>query len=71
MKPVLIDLGMIELQSYGVSKALAALVAGGLLKRELARRGKPIDAGFPVVIAALVGGTAGARQRPLARGATP
>ncbi len=70
MKPVLIDLGMIELQSYGVSKALAALVAGWLLKRELARRGKPMDAAFPVVIAALVGGTAA--PPPTARqGATP
>ncbi len=69
MKPVLIDLGMIELQSYGVS-ALAALVAGWLLKRELARRGKPIDAAFPVAIAALVGAPP-RRHRPLARGATP
>lgn len=61
MKPVLIDLGAIELQSYGVSKALAALVAGWLLKRELARRGKPTDAAFPIAIAALVGGFLGGK----------
>ena len=61
MKPVLIDLGGIELQSYGVSKALAALVAGWLLQRELVRRGKPADAGFPLAVAALIGGFIGAK----------
>ncbi len=35
MKPVLLDLGVLELTSYGVSKVLAAVVAGVLLAREL------------------------------------
>jgi phosphatidylglycerol---prolipoprotein diacylglyceryl transferase len=61
MKPVLIDLGAIELQSYGVSKALATLIAGWLLQRELARRGKPTHAAFPIAIAAVVGGFLGAK----------
>ena len=61
MKPVLIDLGAVELQSYGVSKALAVLVGGWLLKRELVRRGRPADAGFAIALAALVGGFLGAK----------
>ena len=39
MRPVLFHLGGISVQSYGVSKALAALVAGWLIYRELLRRG--------------------------------
>ena len=61
MKPVLVDFGAFELQSYGLSKALAALVAGWLLQRELARRGQPVEAGFPLAVAALVGGFLGAK----------
>ena len=61
MKPVLIDFGTFELQSYGLSKALAALVAGWLLQRELARRGRPVEAGFPLAVAALLGGFLGAK----------
>lgn len=61
MKPVLVDFGAFELQSYGLSKALAALVAGWLLQRELARRGRPVQAGFPLAVAALVGGFLGAK----------
>ena len=61
MKTVLIDLGGIELQSYGISKALAALVAAWLLQRELVRRGRSPEAGFPLAVAALVGGFLGAK----------
>jgi len=61
MRPVLVDLGGFELQSYGVSKALAALAAGWLLQRELLRRGHGGEAGFPLAIAAMVGGFLGAK----------
>ena len=61
MKPVLIDLGGVELQSYGLSKALAAFVAAWLIQRELVRRGRSPDAGFPLAIAATAGGFLGAK----------
>lgn len=61
MRPVLFELGGLEVQAYGVSKALAVLVAGWLLKRELARLGRSPDAGFTLAISALVGGFIGAK----------
>ena len=61
MYPTLIDLGGFQLQSYGVSKALAALVAGWLLQRELIRRGRDPEPAFSLAIAALVGGFVGAK----------
>lgn len=69
MKPVLIDLGGIELQSYGVSKALAALVAGWLLQRELVRRGRDPEPAFSLAVAALIGGFVGAKLYYLAEAA--
>jgi phosphatidylglycerol---prolipoprotein diacylglyceryl transferase len=39
VRPVLFHIGGVAVQSYGVSKALAALVAGWLIYRELLRRG--------------------------------
>ena len=41
MRPVLFQIGGEPVQSYGVSKALAALVAGWMVYRELLRRGTP------------------------------
>ena len=61
MKPVLLELGALELQSYGLSKALAALVAGWLLRRELMRRGRDPQPAFALAMAAVVGGFAGAK----------
>lgn len=61
MKPVLFELGGLELQSYGVSKALAAIAAGWLLQRELRRRGHDGDLALPLVLAAVIGGFAGAK----------
>lgn len=61
MKPVLFELFGLELQSYGVSKALAALVAGWLLQRELKGRGYPGEHAVPLTIAGVVGGFAGAK----------
>lgn len=61
MYPTFIDLGGLQLQSYGVSKALAALAAGWLLQRELTRRGRDPEPAFSLAIAALVGGFVGAK----------
>lgn len=61
MQPVLVDLFGLEIQSYGLSKALAALVAGWLLTRELKRRGHQSEHAAPLTIAAVVGGFAGAK----------
>jgi phosphatidylglycerol---prolipoprotein diacylglyceryl transferase len=61
MRPTLFEIAGIEVQSYGVSKALAALVAGWLLQRELARRGRSPDLAFPVTVAGVVGGFVGAK----------
>jgi phosphatidylglycerol:prolipoprotein diacylglycerol transferase len=61
MRPVLFEIAGLEIQSYGVSKALAALVAGWLLQRELARRGRSPEHAFALTVAAVVGGFAGAK----------
>jgi phosphatidylglycerol---prolipoprotein diacylglyceryl transferase len=61
MRPTLFEIAGIGVQSYGVSKALAALVAGWLLQRELVRRGRSSDIAFPVTVAAVVGGFAGGK----------
>ncbi len=61
MRPVLVELGGVQVQSYGVSKALAALVAGWLLQRELLRRGRDPQPAFTLAIVALVAGFLGAK----------
>lgn len=61
MQPVLIDLYGLEIQSYGLSKALAALIAGWLLALELRRHGHQSEHAAPLTIAAVVGGFAGAK----------
>ena len=61
MKPVLVDVFGLEIQSYGVSKALAAIAAGWLLQRELRRRGHAAEHAMPLTIAAVVGGFLGAK----------
>lgn len=61
MQPVLLDLGQIELTSYGVSKALAVLVGGWLLAGELRRRGRDPELAWSLAIAAALGGFAGAK----------
>jgi phosphatidylglycerol:prolipoprotein diacylglycerol transferase len=66
MHPVLIEVGGFQLQSYGVSKALAAIVGGWLLQRELRRRGRNPEPAFTIAIAALVGGFLGAKLYYLA-----
>ena len=66
MKPILLDLGGIHLQSYGVSKALAFIVAGWLLHRELQRRGRDPQPAFGLALAGMVGGFVGAKLYYLA-----
>ena len=66
MKPVLFELGGIELTSYGASKALAALVAWVMLASELRRRGRDPEHAHSLVLWALLGGFAGAKLYYLA-----
>ncbi|MGH2798555.1 MAG: prolipoprotein diacylglyceryl transferase [Thermoleophilaceae bacterium] len=66
MKPVLVDLGGLEITSYGLSKALAALAAGWLLARELARYGREPGLAWPLTFAGFVGGFVGAKLYYLA-----
>ncbi len=66
MKPVLFELGGLELTSYGASKALAALVAWVMLASELRRRGRDPEHAYFLVLWALLGGFAGAKLYYLA-----
>ncbi len=66
MRPVLFELGGLEITSYGVSKVLAAIVAGLLLAVELRRRGRDPDAAYSLALAGLLGGFAGAKLYYLA-----
>jgi phosphatidylglycerol:prolipoprotein diacylglycerol transferase len=66
MRPVLFSLGGVDITSYGASKALAALVAGWLLARELQRRGIDRRLTYPLTLAGFVGGFAGAKLYYLA-----
>lgn len=61
MKPVLFELAGLEINSYGVSKALAVVGGGWLLTRELGRRRLDPELAWPLAIAAAVGGFAGAK----------
>lgn len=61
MRPILLDLGGLELTSYGLSKVLAAIAAGLLLARELRRRGLKPDLACPLTLAGLVAGFVGAK----------
>jgi phosphatidylglycerol:prolipoprotein diacylglycerol transferase len=61
MRPTLFEIAGLQVQSYGLSKALAALVAGWLLQRELARHGRAPELAFPVTVAAVIGGFAGGK----------
>ena len=61
MLPVLFTVFGIPIQSYGVSKALAAVVAGWLLARLFARRGLNPDDAYTMTFAAAVWGFAGAK----------
>lgn len=66
MRPILFSLGGVDVNSYGVSKGLAVLVAGWLLARELRRVGRDPGLAGPVAIAGALGGFAGAKLYYLA-----
>ncbi len=66
MKPVLFSVLGFDVTSYGVSKALAALVAGWLLARELRRVGRNPDLAYTLTVTALVAGFVGAKLYYLA-----
>jgi phosphatidylglycerol:prolipoprotein diacylglycerol transferase len=59
--PVLFALFGVPIQSWGVSKALAALVAGRLLGRLFARRGLNPDDAYAMTFASAVWASSGPR----------
>ncbi|MGV8977583.1 MAG: prolipoprotein diacylglyceryl transferase [Cellulomonas sp.] len=61
MRPVLFSILGFDVQSYGVSKALAAVVAGFLLARAFDRRGLTRDSAYSLVIWATIWGFVGAK----------
>lgn len=69
MKPILFEIGGLSLTSYGVSKALAALVAWWMIARELRRRGLDANPALTLTMAGLIGGFGGAKLYYLAENA--
>ncbi len=59
MRPVLFEVFGFPVNSYGVSKAAAALVAGYLLAREFRRLGWNPDRAWSIVLTATVVGFVG------------
>jgi len=66
MRPVLFDFFGISVQSYGVSKAVAALAAAWLLGRAFARQGLDREHAHALALAATVWGFVGAKAYFLA-----
>ena len=60
MQPT-IDLGPIDLQTFGICFAAAFLGSGALLARRLKELGRPADWAYEAVFAALIGGLIGSR----------
>ncbi len=56
-----IDLGPIDLQTFGLSFALAFVASGLLLSKRLRELGKPVDWAYEIVFAGLLGGLIGSR----------
>jgi phosphatidylglycerol:prolipoprotein diacylglycerol transferase len=56
-----IQIGPLELKTFGLMLALGFLAAGGLVARRFDELGKPPDWAYEMVFAALVGGIVGAR----------
>jgi phosphatidylglycerol---prolipoprotein diacylglyceryl transferase len=56
-----IDLGPIELQTFGICFAAGFLASGATIARRLRELGKPVDWAYEMVFAALVGGLVGSR----------
>jgi phosphatidylglycerol:prolipoprotein diacylglycerol transferase len=62
-----IQLGPVELKTFGLMFALAFLAAGALVARRFDELGKPQDWAYEMIFAALVGGLVGARVYYLAQ----
>jgi phosphatidylglycerol---prolipoprotein diacylglyceryl transferase len=56
-----IDIGPLELKTFGICFAFGFLVSGLLINRRLAELGRPADWAYELVFAALVGGLVGSR----------
>jgi phosphatidylglycerol---prolipoprotein diacylglyceryl transferase len=56
-----IDIGPVELQTFGICFALAFLGAGAVVARRLTELGKPPDWAYEIIFAALIGGFVGSR----------
>ena len=61
MRPVLFSVFGLDIQSYGVSKALAALVAAFMLARAFEQRGFKRDSAYSLVMWATIWGFVGAK----------
>ena len=61
MMPTLAQVGAIRVPSFGVCVAVAFVAAGAVMHRDFARKGEPTDLAWHMVVAALLGGLAGAR----------
>jgi phosphatidylglycerol:prolipoprotein diacylglycerol transferase len=66
---VLLEIGGLSLTSYGLSKALAALVAWWMIARELGRRQLETSPALALTLAGVLGGFAGAKLYYLAENA--
>ncbi len=56
-----IDLGPLDLKTFGICFALGFLAAGAVIARRLRELDKPVDWAYEMVFAALVGGLVGSR----------
>lgn len=61
MRPILFTVLGLDVPAYGVSKAVAALVAGALIARTFARAGIARDRGYALAVWAMVWGFLGAK----------
>jgi phosphatidylglycerol:prolipoprotein diacylglycerol transferase len=62
-----IDLGPLDLKTFGICFALAFLAAGALIARRLRELDRPVDWSYELVFAGLVGGLVGSRLDYLAQ----
>jgi phosphatidylglycerol---prolipoprotein diacylglyceryl transferase len=56
-----IDLGPIDLRTFGICFAAGFLAAGAVLARRLRELGKPVDWAYEIIFAGLAGGVIGSR----------
>jgi len=61
MLPILFQIGPLKIYSYGLMLALGFLVTGYLFKKELKRRGFPLELGDSIIIGTMLGGIFGAK----------